>query len=103
MRSDPEYIDEMERKGDSLLDEERWQSDPELCSVCGQPDNCGDCDHTPIRWWVNISAFAQRDVILRWGVAGRIVAEMTQDEARNLANAILSEIEIAQREERGDW
>jgi hypothetical protein len=19
----------------------------ELCPVCGQPDNCGDCDHTP--------------------------------------------------------
>lgn len=20
----------------------------ELCSVCGQPDNCGDCDHNPL-------------------------------------------------------
>jgi hypothetical protein len=20
----------------------------ELCPECGQPDNCGDCDHTPI-------------------------------------------------------
>jgi hypothetical protein len=20
----------------------------ERCSVCGQPDNCGDCDHTPL-------------------------------------------------------
>ena len=20
----------------------------ELCEVCGQPDNCGDCDHTPL-------------------------------------------------------
>jgi hypothetical protein len=19
-----------------------------LCPVCGQPDNCGDCDHTPL-------------------------------------------------------
>ncbi len=24
-----------------------WYLDPERCSVCGQPDNCGDCDHTP--------------------------------------------------------
>ena len=20
----------------------------ELCSVCGQPDNCGDCNHVPL-------------------------------------------------------
>ena len=20
----------------------------EICPVCGQPDNCGDCDHTPV-------------------------------------------------------
>lgn len=20
----------------------------ETCPTCGQPDNCGDCDHTPI-------------------------------------------------------
>jgi hypothetical protein len=20
----------------------------EMCPMCGQPDNCGDCDHTPI-------------------------------------------------------
>lgn len=20
----------------------------EVCPVCGQPDNCGDCDHTPV-------------------------------------------------------
>jgi len=20
----------------------------ELCPVCGQPDNCGDCDHNPL-------------------------------------------------------
>ena len=20
----------------------------ETCAVCGQPDNCGDCDHTPV-------------------------------------------------------
>lgn len=23
-------------------------ADPETCSTCGQPDNCGDCDHTPL-------------------------------------------------------
>lgn len=22
--------------------------DNEVCLVCGQPDNCGDCDHTPV-------------------------------------------------------
>jgi hypothetical protein len=21
----------------------------EFCPTCGQPDNCGDCDHTPVR------------------------------------------------------
>lgn len=25
----------------------RPEANPELCPVCGQPDNCGDCDHTP--------------------------------------------------------
>lgn len=27
-----------------------WREDkcPECCPVCGQPDNCGDCDHTPL-------------------------------------------------------
>ena len=20
----------------------------ELCSICGQPDNCGDCNHSPM-------------------------------------------------------
>jgi hypothetical protein len=20
----------------------------QFCPVCGQPDNCGDCDHTPV-------------------------------------------------------
>jgi hypothetical protein len=24
------------------------EPDPERCPVCGQPDNCGDCDHTPV-------------------------------------------------------
>lgn len=22
--------------------------DNELCPECGQPDSCGDCDHTPL-------------------------------------------------------
>lgn len=27
----------------------RWNlSDEELCSECGQPDNCGDCSHRPL-------------------------------------------------------
>jgi hypothetical protein len=26
--------------------QERWPQ--EFCPECGQPDNCGDCDHTPI-------------------------------------------------------
>lgn len=25
-----------------------WPEGTELCPVCGQPDNCGDCDHTPL-------------------------------------------------------
>lgn len=26
-----------------------WDLSPdELCFVCGQPDNCGDCDHKPM-------------------------------------------------------
>jgi hypothetical protein len=29
-----------------------WPLPPgELCSTCGQPDNCGDCNHEPLRWW----------------------------------------------------
>lgn len=25
-----------------------WPADYLVCSVCGQPDSCGDCDHTPL-------------------------------------------------------
>ena len=25
-----------------------WGEHGELCPECGQPDNCGDCDHTPL-------------------------------------------------------
>jgi hypothetical protein len=25
-----------------------WPDEYELCLTCGQPDNCGDCDHTPL-------------------------------------------------------
>lgn len=25
-----------------------WPADYIVCSICGQPDNCGDCDHTPL-------------------------------------------------------
>jgi len=25
-----------------------WYLAKETCPVCGQPDNCGDCDHTPV-------------------------------------------------------
>lgn len=27
----------------------RWPKDFICCPECGQPDNCGDCDHTPLR------------------------------------------------------
>ena len=30
------------------IDYARSREGSENCSVCGQPDNCGDCDHTPI-------------------------------------------------------
>lgn len=29
-----------------------WDLPPaELCSICGQPDNCGDCTHQPLSAW----------------------------------------------------
>lgn len=27
---------------------QEWPEGTELCDVCLQPDNCGDCDHTPL-------------------------------------------------------
>lgn len=40
-------IDELTRRRDW---DDRFDSlsDDERCQVCGQPDNCGDCDHTPL-------------------------------------------------------
>lgn len=26
----------------------QWPDSFELCPTCKQPDNCGDCDHTPL-------------------------------------------------------
>ncbi len=28
--------------------DQRRKADKETCPTCGQPDNCGDCDHTPV-------------------------------------------------------
>lgn len=29
-----------------------WHNLPasELCPTCGQPDNCGECNHEPLKW-----------------------------------------------------
>ena len=39
-----------------LLGLSAWvtMSAEETCTVCGQPDNCGDCDHTPGADWSEI-------------------------------------------------
>ena len=110
--TDPAHLDELERQGDSLLDEEQWRSDPERCSVCGQPDNCGDCDHTPLSLDEESFLLACRHL---WQVEGMVgdrlqlgfpgvgAIRLAPDDARNFANAILSELEIAQREGDGEW
>ena len=77
---DWEYQDEMERRGDSLLDEEEWRKGQQWNVTVGASDTV----------WVRLVPRGEQ-------------FPFTRDEARNLANAILSEIEISQREEREDW
>ena len=79
--ADPAHIDEMERRGDSLLDEESFLlSGVPLAQVEGM---VGDR--------------------LQLGFPGIGAVRLTPDDARNFANAILSELEIAQREGDGEW
>jgi hypothetical protein len=39
------FQEEMITKGMATYDASAPQ---EFCPTCGQPDNCGDCDHTPL-------------------------------------------------------
>lgn len=74
--------DEMERRGQSILDEERF--------------------NYAAGWDVRTQALGDDvDIVLLapWGEW----FGFTPDEARRIANAILSEIEIVEREERGEW
>ena len=59
MGVDPDWsswvIDAIEQESVVFWEEgEPWVMEPadyaamEHCMVCGQPDNCGDCDHTPV-------------------------------------------------------
>jgi hypothetical protein len=75
-----EYREHQRDVGDAMLDEEEWRK--------GQP-------------W-NVTVGASDTVWVRLVPRGEQFP-FTRDEARNLANAILSEIEISQREESEDW
>lgn len=79
-----ELRDELERKGDSLLDEESAL----------RPPQCWDLQMGASGiFWIRLSPALQEG---KWEA-------LQADEARNLANAILSELEIAQREGDGEW
>ena len=78
-----EYQDEMERRGDSILDEESYM----------------DVGYGYDGWDV---VYRYDTVWVRLVPRGEWVG-FTPDEARGLANSILSEIEIAQREGDGKW
>ena len=80
-----EYQDEMERRGDSLLDEESFLLDKRpVWQVSGMVG-----DRLQITWITDHWLSRQY--------------RLTPDDARNFANAILSELEIAQREGDGKW
>jgi len=79
-----EHLDEMERRGDSLLDAEAFHHSRSRQEI---PDRV-------LMIQTSNGPFVAIDVPHRL---------YTVDEARNLANAILSELEIAQREGDGEW
>ncbi|MHC4408929.1 MAG: hypothetical protein ACYS0F_07995 [Planctomycetota bacterium] len=83
--TDPAYLDEMERRGDSLLDEESYATKPQQWDV-----RLGASGTV----WVRLAPAA---------ITPQVWEQMAIDDARNLANAILSELEIAQREGDGEW
>ncbi len=92
---DPEHLDEMERRGDSLLDEERYESGRRLkLPATGQEFNIVRHDE---HGWMGVTLSAEP--------AGFTTAQfsMDYDIARQFANAILSEIEIADRAEAGEF
>lgn len=82
--TDPAYQDEMERRGDSLLDEESYMK------RFGYDGWDVVYQNTTGTVWVRLVPRGE------W-------AGFTPDEARRLANSILSEIEIAQRKGDGEW
>lgn len=76
--------DDSERRGDSLLDEETFM----------RPQQC---------WDVRMGSSGTVWIRLVPGMEGGRWENFAPDEARNLANAILSEMEIESREGTGDW
>ncbi len=92
---DPERLDEMERRGDSLLDEERYESGRRLTlRATGQNFNIVRHDE---KGWMGVT--------LRAEPAGFATTQfsMDYDIARQFAHAILSECEIADRAEAGEF
>lgn len=79
-----EHLDEQERRGASLLDEETFM----------RPQQS---------WDVRMGASGTVWIRLVPGIQGGFWENLEPDQARNLANAILSEIEIESREGTGDW
>ncbi len=86
---DPEHLDEMERRGDSLLDEQRWWMGVQRSVSEVSITQFGD---------VSIGFSGQFD-----GDAPAVNVWLKHWEASRLANAILSELEIAGRTEAGEF
>jgi len=43
-----DYRSAAERQQAQMNSEIQWPEGTELCPVCKQPDNCGDCNHHPL-------------------------------------------------------
>lgn len=63
------------------IDPDPDQAPAEKCPTCGQPDNCGDCDHTPA------STGTQADSDVPTPVTDRDVVAMLNDAAECLEDA----------------
>lgn len=86
--TDPAHLDELERRGDSLLDEERYERDRRL------RDRHCEYDPGESAWLVTRGADH-----IRVSVSG--LNALSADAARQLANAILDE--VAELEPIGWW
>ncbi len=84
---DPEHLDEMERRGDSLLDEEGWRSVHRVA------------EQVMVTQYGDVSIDFSRSDDGEQGVT----VWMDADEAARVANAILSELEIVSRTEAGEF